>query len=536
MSASVRTPLGMVIDGADRMDAPILTFVEIRPDGAFAEEHRTYRDLLRNGRQIGGALIEAGIGVGDAFALVMGNHPEFVDAMMASEMVGAIFVPIDPRTRGDSLAYMLRFSKCRGAIIAPEVAANLLPLVGELPDLKWIWVIGKGAAEGCERLETVSGRAMTQVKVAPRPLAEPMQMLFTSGTTGAPKAILSPYARFGNVGGLGSSIGLRPDDRPYTGLSLTHANAQLISLGNALAMGLPLVISRKFTKSRLWEILSRYQCTTFNLLGGMATAIFAEPPGLFDRAHQVRFVLSAGMPASMWPGFVQRFGVEVFELFATAEGGLTLNPPGVGPIGSIGKSPPEMICEIRDEHDQVAAPNVHGEICFQNTDGSVTPVTYFGNPAASAAKTRDGWFRSGDIGWKDEDGWVYFSHRGGQSIRRNGDFIDARQVEATIAELAGVADVYVYGVATEFNAPGEKEIVAAIVAGPGWAGPGEVFTDCARKLGSASAPSFIQLIPEIPKTASEKPQDRHLIAMLSSASDTVFDKKGSTTIQIKERK
>ena len=129
---------------------------------------------------------------------------------------------------------------------------------------------------------------------------EPMQMLYTLGTTGDPKAILSPYARFAFVASLGEMFGLRAGDRPYTGLSLTHANAQLITLGNVLSMGLRGVFSRRFTKSRLWDITRHYGCTMFNLLGGMTTAIYSEPRRADDADNPVRFVLSAGMPAAIW--------------------------------------------------------------------------------------------------------------------------------------------------------------------------------------------------------------------------------------------
>ena len=538
MTPPLRTLLAMVRDGAALQEGPILTFVEARPDGDLATETRTYAELVDRGQRIAGALVAEGMQPGDSFAIILRNHPEFVDAMVGSEIAGTVFVPIDPRTRGDKLVYMLRFSRCRGAIVSRALVDHLRSLLGLLPDLEWVWVIDAvdNDRDGpFELLATKLATAESIATVEPRSLDAPMQMLFTSGTTGDPKAILAPHARFAEVASLGPVIGLEPGDRLYTGLSLTHANAQLITLGNALAGRLPLVISRQFTKSRLWEIVAQYGCTSFNLLGGMATAIFAEPPGPFDRAHKVRFVLSAGMPAAMWRAFEERFGVRIFEFFGAAEGGLTLNPPGAGPVGSIGKAPPGAVCEILDEDDQMVAAGVEGEICFRKDDGTVAPVHYFDNPEASTAKTRGGWFRTGDIGWKDAEGWIFFSHRAGQSIRRNGDFINARAIEASIAAMPGVADVYVYGVATADNAPGEKEVVAAIVPGQGWGEASIVFGACARDLGSTSVPSIVQILDEIPKTASEKPQDRHLIAMLSADDAKTFDKNGPVKVQMKER-
>lgn len=535
MNGPPKTLLQMVLDGvAAASPDPILTFVEVGAAGELCEETRSFDDLLIGARAIAGALRGAGMAEQDAFAIIMRNHPEFVEAMIASEIAGTVFVPVDPRTRGEKLAYMLRFSGCRGAIVSREVVPHLSAIRESLPKLQWVWVIDDAEPEaGYDSLGSIQAISVPVDEVRPRPIDAPMQMLFTSGTTGDPKAILAPHSRYAAVATLGESIGLRPGDKLYTGLSLTHANAQLITLGNALSSQLPLFISRQFTKSRLWEILSRYECTTFNLLGGMATAIFAEPSGPFDRSHQVRYVLSAGMPVSMWREFEERFGVAIFEFFGAAEGGLALNPPGSGPIGSIGRPPTGGRAEIMDAEGLVLPAGELGEICFQNADGTIAPVTYLGDPQSSIAKTRGGWFHTGDIGWKDEQGWLYFSHRDGQSIRRNGDFVDARAIETTIAAMPGIADVYVYGLVTPDSTPGEKEIIAAIVPDAGF-DPMAVVPACASALGSASVPTFLQVVEAIPKTASEKPQDRHLITMLMGEKCQIFDRNGPTTLQYKE--
>lgn len=528
-----RTLLQMVRDAAAKGHAQRLIFVHVDAAGRIVDERRSHAELLDAGARIAAAMRKEGMAAGDRFAIILRNHPEFVEAMVGSEIAGAVFVPIDPRMRGEKLAYMLRFSGARGAIVSADVLPQVEALLPGLPDLGWIWVID--APEGDARaLHAVLASVEPVADLVPQPIDAPMQLLFTSGTTGDPKAIQSPCARFSGVADLGPVIGLREGDVIYTGLSLTHANAQLISLGNAIAHDLDIVISRQFTKSRLWEILTRYGCTTFNLLGGMATAIFSEPPGPFDRAHKVRFVLSAGMPAAMWSEFTDRFGVEIFEFFGAAEGGLTLNPPGVGPIGSIGKAPPGSACEILGEDDAILPPGRQGEICFRNEDGSVAPVSYLSNPEASTAKTRGGWFRTGDIGYKDADGWVFFCHRDGQSIRRNGDFIDPRPIETALSEMEGVSDVYVYGAATRQNTPGEKEVIAAIVP-EGEIDAASLIARCADQLGSASAPSIVQIVDEIPKTASEKPQDRYLIAMLGAPDARLFDRRGPTRIDLKER-
>ncbi|MDR3449760.1 MAG: AMP-binding protein [Alphaproteobacteria bacterium] len=520
--------------------APRLTFVHVEPDGSLLEVLRSYADLWRNGSAICAALRQEGMGEGDALGLVMHNHAEFVDCMIGSSMAGTVYVPLDPRITGEKLRYMLDFADCRGVVVGDYALPHVEAILDRLPKLEWIWVVGT-LAEGHARAGR-RYRAMADVlgaECAEQPLraidpAAPMQMIFTSGTTGDPKAIRSTHARFMFAANVGPMIGLTAQDKPYTGLPLSHSNAQFMTLGNALTMQLPAVISRKFTKSRLWEILARYGCTTFNLLGGMTTAIFAEPQGAYDRAHKVRFVLSAGMPATMWDEFSERFGVEIFEFYGTAEGGLLLNPPPGAKVGSVGRAPAGAQCEILDDDDNPVADGEFGEICFRNADGTVPSVNYHRNEPASRAKTRGGWFRSGDIGWRDAQGWFYFAHRIGTAIRRNGEFIAPSDVEKVLAEDAMVDDVYVYGVKTTVNAPGEREVVAAIVPARGDFDPAAVVARCRQALSVNSVPSILQFVTEIPKTASEKPQERFLTEMLRARSSEIYFANPNQKIEIGE--
>ena len=508
-------------------DLDVLTFVDINADGSFSDETRTYQELWDNGQRIAAGLDAEGLEPGQAFGLVMQNHPEFVDAMVGASISGTVFVPIDPRTRGDKLSYMLKYAECRGAIVADYALDNLAAVAGDLDQLQWVWVLDTGI--GAALPSGVSARWLGDVLNDPVPNLEirstdpmaPMQMLYTSGTTGDPKAILAPHIRFAGVASLGETIGLQSDDRPYTGLSLTHANAQLITLGICVVTGLRGVFSRKFTKSRLWDITREYGCTMFNLLGGMTTAIYSEPVKANDADNPVRYVLSAGMPAAIWDNFQNRFGVEIHEFYGTAEGGLTINPPGVGPIGSIGKPPPNMIGAILDEDDNECPPGVSGEICFRPADDSSMAVEYYKNPEASEKKTARGWFRSGDIGHMDDDGWFYFEYRAGGGIRRNGDFVNPAFVEKAIAEVDCVRDVFVYGVHTDANVAGEKEVVAAIEA-EGEFDAAAVFAACVTNLESNFVPTYLQLVDEIPKTASEKPQERFLLEAFDADAANVF--------------
>ena len=501
----------------------ILTFVDIGPDGEFLDETRSYQQLWDNGQRLAAWLSSQGMAKGDAFGIVMQNHAQFVDLMVASSILGTVFVPIDSRTRGDKLKYMLDFAECKGAVVAGYALAEVESVWAGEQD-RWLATLcgTHGGYPGIDQV--LAGPIPTPgIEVASVDANDPMQLLYTSGTTGDPKAIMSSHGRYGVAATLPAVLGLAEDDVLYTGLSLTHANAQIVTLGMILHAGMRGVVSRKFSKSRLWDITRAYGCTFFNLLGGMTTAIYAEPRRDDDADNPVRKILSAGMPAAIWEDFSQRFGVDLFEFYGAAEGGLTFNPTGVGPIGSCGKAPPSMQLAVLDPQGKPCAPGEAGEICFREADGSCPALTYFKNPEATANKTAGGWLHMGDIGHLDENGWLFFHYRMGGGIRKHGDFINPAFVEKALSEMDAVADVYVYGLAvSEGMAPGEKEIVAAVVpTDPASFDATAVFEACKQKLDRNSVPDFIQLMEEIPKTASEKPQERFLAEAFSNRPDDV---------------
>ena len=508
-------------------DFEVLTFEGggVRPD-----EVRSYRALWDNARRMAQVLLDRGVQPGERYALLMANHPEFVEAMVAASIVGAAVVPIDPRTKGDKLHFMLSSTQCCGVLAADYALGHLQPLRSSLPALRWVlaFATDEGKRALADEPDVIDWAAVAPPSAPALPVLaidpdSALELLFTSGTTGDPKGIVMTHRRYCETSLLTMRLfGYRPGDKLYSGLSLTHANAQLITLGAALACRLPCVLSRRFTKSRLWDITRQYGATTFTLLGGMTTTLYAEPPRANDADNPVRFVVSAGMPAAIWEAFERRFDVHILEFYGAAEGGLSFNYPGTGPVGSIGKPAPTLKYRVVDDEGHDVPRGRPGELLFRHANDAPFVVEYFGNPEASARKCADGWLHMGDVVHEDADGFLYFDYRKGGGIRRNGDFINTAFVEKVIAESGLVDDVYVYGIASAGLAPGEKDVVAAVVPkDPRAFDARQLVEVCRSKLEANFVPGFVQVLAQIPKTASEKPQERFLLEAFQARPEDV---------------
>ncbi len=498
--------------------------------GDRGEERITYNTLYKNAFKVAGELKRIGISPGDSFGILMRNYPEFVYLLAAASIVGATAVPVDPRSNGERLKYMFGFTEVKVIFTTEDIIQSIIDIKSDLPKLRQIYLLRKsGIKTGTHQEfpflnEVIENNLVPTIELVSMDPAHPLEIIFTSGTTGDPKGVVVRQDRFGSYALLAQLVWeYNKGDVLYTGLSFTHGNAQAVTMVPAMAMGIKAIISPQFTKSRIWDVCRKYGVTTFSLLGGMMAGIYNEPKKTNDADNPVKIVISAGTPRSIWQAFEKRFNVLIHEWYGAVEGGFAHKMPGLGPIGSFGK-PLEGLMEMKifDDNDHECPPHVTGEIVWRMA-GENAEVIYYKNKTASEEKTRAGWLRTGDMGHTDEDGYFFFDYRKGGGLRRQGEFIQPDYIENIIGEHPDVSEVCVFGIPAASGSPGESDIVAAIVAFEGRVlNPADILGICKGKLTPNTIPSYIQIVKEIPKTASEKPLDMVLRNAFNASADNVY--------------
>ena len=501
-------------------------------NGDFPDDKASYGDLYRNSKKIAAELQKMGIGKGDRFAAYMKNHLDAIYLTIAASRIGATIVPIEHRAKGDLLRHQVDFSDSKAIFTTEDLLENVLAIKDKLPKVQHIYLVHKpwietGVTTGKypSLNDVIEEKEPGDLGVWYTDTEMPLQMMFTSGTTGLPKGVLVSHSRTAMYSTIGQFIwGYTADDIAYSGLSFAHGNinASLIfPVIYTLAKG---VVSQRFTKTRIWDICREYGCTTFSLLGGMMNAIYSEPSKPDDADNPVRFILDAGTPRSIWSAFERRFNVKILEWYGALDGGATFKQPGIGPVGSMGRALP-LILDMRvlDDNDRECPPNVTGHLCQKSLMKSAMTIKYHKKKKESEEKTRGGWLRTGDTAHTDENGWLFFDYREGGGLRRAGEFIQPEYVEGVIAAHPDVSEVGVYGVPAASGAPGESDMVAAVVPFEGKKiDPPSIFELCAKELPKNLIPSYVQVLDEIPKTISQKILDRVLRGEFNPEEKNIF--------------
>ncbi|MDE3176659.1 MAG: long-chain-acyl-CoA synthetase [Pseudomonadota bacterium] len=456
-------------------------------------------------------------------ALMMRNRPEYVAIWLGLTRVGAVAALIGPDLRGAALAHALAVADVRTAIACPEGAAAMRAagFRGE------IWSYGSGERRLDEAVDLYSGMALAEGDAPEVRLEDRALRIFTSGTTGFPKAAeVSHRKAIAWTHWFSGLAGLTHDDRLYNCLPMHHSVGGVVAIGAPLVGGGSAVIAPKFSASRFWDDVARHECTTFQYIGELCRYLVAAPTHISERKAKLRLALGNGLAPAVWTAFAERFpAIRVLEFYASTEGNVWLYNVE-GRVGALGRLPPYVaakapIALVRFDEDAQAPLRGPDGFCAPCGDGE--PGEALGRIAGDAASRFEGysdaaetekkvlrdvfergdaWMRTGDLMSRDADGFYRFVDRVGDTFRWKGENVAAEEVADVLLKCVGVVDALVYGVQVAGH-EGRAGMAALAIDGRFDLGGLE------RALGALprwARPVFLRFTDEIARTETFKPK------------------------------
>src|ERR1041384_7307046 len=457
-------------------------------------------------------LAAKGVGKGDVVSLLLPNSVEYIIAYFACWQIGALAGPINSLLKSQEIAYVISNSEARALLVNSEFLPLIETIRDELTSLQAIITFDD---EADATREEITGADPT-VKVDADHEAI---IIYTSGTTGKPKGCLLTHGNvIANARQISNWLGFTAKDRLLTIMPLFHMNAVSVTTMSALYAGGSTVVSPKFSASRFWQIISDYEITSFGSVATMLSMLLSTypdgvPAGL--KTDQLRFAMcgSAPVPAEVLRRFEETFNCLVIEGYGLSESTCrsTFNPPDQRrrpgscglPIGN------EM--RVVDEEDREVPHGELGEIVLR---GENVLKGYYKNDAANAAAFRNGWFHTGDIGYRDADGFFFIVDRKSDMIIRGGENIYPREIDEVLYQHPDIAAAAVIGVPD--NLYGE-EVAAVVVLKPGAkTSAQEVIDYCKGRLANFKCPKTVHFMADIPKGPTGKLLKRELARIVST--------------------
>ncbi|RQO46077.1 fatty-acid--CoA ligase [Rhodococcus sp. KBW08] len=474
----------------------------------------TYAELEDRTARLATGLTSDGVIAGDRVAYIGLNSPTFLITMLASFRIGAIFVPVNFRLAGPELQTVLDRS---GAIvlIGEESHRHTIEAVRERTALKRCVLVDDdpevpaptGAVTGWEKLSDVLACATPQTFVVPATFDDPAILMYTSGTTGLPKGVTLTHGNiWWNSVNVDSRIDTRRGDVTYASAPLFHVGALNSFVLRTVVRGGTVLVRRSFDPSEFLEDLVEHRVNSVFAVPAMLSTL-SRVTGVFDTdLTHLRSIVVAGAPVP--PSLIRRYAEH--DILLQQAWGLTETAPfathlpvehTITKIGSAGIPMPYNEVRVVDPATgQVAVAGVAGEIVVRGPN--VTPG-YWENPEATdAAFDSEGWFHSGDIGYLDDDGYLYIVDRLKDMVISGGENIYPAEVERVLANMPGISDVAVVGT------PDDKwgEIVVAVVSADAGADPSleDIRDFAARELARYKLPQRLRIVERVPRNASGK--------------------------------
>ncbi len=461
---------------------------------------------------------------GKHVGVLLENVPEYVFLLGAAALTGTTVVGINPTRRGSELARDIRHTDCTVVLTDSSQVALLEGLDLGAP------VREVDAAPWAELVAEHAGTAPPARLPGPEAL---FLLIFTSGSTGAPKAVRTTQGRAARTMA-GAAAAYGPADVLYCAMPLFHANALLGNLFPGLSAGASVVLKRRFSASTFLADVRRHGVTSFNDVGRALSYILAQPPTPDDADNSLRFCLGSEASPRDRREFRRRFGCYVVEGYSSSEGSVVIQPfPGM-PKEALGRPAEGTHVVVVDPETLVEFPRAEfgsdrqltnaavaiGEIVRR--DGLSSFEGYYANDEATAERGRNGWYWTGDLGYRDAEGTFYFAGRASDWIRVDSENFAVGPIEAILGRFDGVASVVVYGVPDPRTG---DQVMATLELDAGVAFDPEAFTsflDGQPDLGTKWAPRFVRVVGAIPLTATGKVDRKPLRAERWQTTDPIW--------------
>ncbi|MDX2235559.1 MAG: long-chain-acyl-CoA synthetase [Hyphomonadaceae bacterium] len=502
-----------------------------RPAIRFEGAEMTYRQFDARANAYAHWAIAQGLKKGDAVALLMSNRPDYVCAWIGLAKIGVIVGLINTNLTGATLAHAINIAEADHVLVSGDLAPALSAVLPSLTRAPKGWVL-EGGADGMASLDEALAKQSTarpdKALSAPVTLEDTALYVYTSGTTGAPKAAKMLNRRV--LGMMRAFIGgghATPEDRVYVTLPLYHGTGGLCGVGFALTTGACLIIRRKFSASHFWTEAASERATVFFYIGELCRYLVNMPPSPADRAHRLRLGVGNGLRPEVWAAFQDRFGVrKMLEFYGSTEGNVSLLNFD-GKVGAVGRIPKWLekrlnvrIVRFDVETEQpvrgqdglciLAGPDEVGEALgeVRTDDPRFRFEGYSGDPKQTDRKVMrdvfakgDVWFRTGDLMRRDKDGYFYFVDRIGDTFRWKGENVSTNEVADVLSQYPGVKEANVYGV--KVGDLDGRAGMAAVILAPG-ADLDGLYTYVVGALPSYARPLFLRIQPEIETTGTFK--------------------------------
>ncbi|MHB8595100.1 MAG: AMP-binding protein, partial [Acidimicrobiales bacterium] len=435
--------------------------------------------------------------------VLLENIPEYVFWLGGAALAGATVVGINPTRRGEELARDVRSTDCQILVTDAGGGALLEGLDTQV------------AGEGVLRVDDAGYLPVGAAADAVVSPADLLLLLFTSGTTGAPKAVRCTQGRLASIAArAAAAYDFRRDDVCYCPMPLFHGNAVMALWAPALYSGAAVALTRRFSASHFLADVRHHGATRFTYVGKALAYILTTPRSPDDAHNPLRVGFGTEASAPDRREFELRFGCRLVEGYGSSEGGAAINVTSDTPPGSLGLSVPGEDVAVCDPDTGMECPPARfeaggrlvnsasaiGEIV--NRSGGRGFEGYYNDSEADAERVRGGWYWTGDLGYRDEDGYFYFAGRGGERLRVDSENFAAAPVERIVERHPAVAAAAVYAVPDPRS--GDR-VMAAVELRAGCAFDVEEFADWLEAqpdLGTKWAPRFLRISSGLPLTAT----------------------------------